>query len=112
MCQTLAGLDPSATRDLHALVDLLDKVAPTPGVVTRLKQVDPPSKVRASWVRFRFEEIEGVRGSLVDEDLAPLNLLYSSDVLENRFILGDQAVEMARSNESVPGGQVVPSGGF
>lgn len=88
ICQGPAGYDGSAGRDLSALLTLGDQLATVAGLMSRLSRLDPGRRDRTSWIQVRFETVDGVWAAVVDEDLFPLALPYSSDIVESRDILG------------------------
>lgn len=95
ICHTQDGPCSSSACDLTALLDLLDQVAPVAGLVARLAKESPHDRFRRSWVRARFESVDGTWSAVVDEDLAPLTLPYSRDIIEGRALLDDDPIEPA-----------------
>eukprot|EP00170_Pyropia_yezoensis_P004661 contig_18973_g4674 len=108
ICQGPGGVDEAAVRDLDALLALTDQVVSVAGLRARLLASGKRRKDRGSFVRVRLESRDGVWAALVDEDLAPLDLPYSPDVLEGCEILGTQDENADQSDEVVPTG---PFGG-
>lgn len=107
ICQGPGGVDEAAVRDLDDLLTLSAQVVSVAGLRARLLGSGKRRKDRGSFVRARFESRDGVWAVLVDEDLAPLDLPYSSDVLEGREFLGVQDENADQSDGVVPAG---PSG--
>lgn len=87
ICQNRDGPVAAAARDLKALLDLLDQVTPVAGLEARLLHERGPDRTRSTWIKVSFESVDGVWSAVVHEDLTPLALPYSSDVLESRAML-------------------------
>lgn len=102
ICQGPAGYDGSAGRDLSALLTLGDQLATVAGLMSRLSRLDPGRRDRTSWIQVRFETVDGVWAAVVDEDLFPLALPYSSDIVESRDILGVPGADLDPEAERGP----------
>ena len=103
ICKGPGGVDEGAARDLKALMVLSDRVVGAPGLRSRLGQAASNRKDRASYVLVRFETRDGTWAALVDEDLAPLDLPYSTDILDAREFVGPKDGNVGQSDEIVPG---------
>jgi len=95
ICHGPTGSDERAAEELGALSALLDKFPVGPTSTHRLGRVASEWRDRSSWLSVIMTSDGSVIEAKVDEDLLPLHLPYSADVLEGRV------VDPALTNERV-----------
>ncbi|GAB0498582.1 hypothetical protein MMPV_009928 [Pyropia vietnamensis] len=103
--------DDEVEGKLLALLRLLDELPHTPAFVERLTNRAPSRRDRAGWVSVILEVGREGSRALVDEDLAPYELPYSTAVTEARLAVPNPwgaAVARRRHLVRFPGGGDVP----
>ncbi|GAB0497416.1 hypothetical protein MMPV_008749 [Pyropia vietnamensis] len=83
-CRGPDGLDEVAERELRALLNLLDTLNEEPGLHHRLAQLAGSERERAGWVRVGLVTEGDKTEARVAEDLSPLEIPYTEDVLRHR----------------------------
>ncbi|GAB0494585.1 hypothetical protein MMPV_005879 [Pyropia vietnamensis] len=78
------GVDAVAERELRALLDLLDVLNVEPGLRQRMVQLAGSERERAGWVRVALSTEGDKTEARVAEDLDPLDVPYTDDVLHHR----------------------------
>jgi len=109
ICHGPTGSDERAAEELGALLALLDKLPVGPTLTHRLGLVASERRDRSSWLSVIMTSDGSVLEAKVDEDLLPLHLPYSEDVLEGRALVAEatewgQAVRSSRPTDSGPSG--------
>ncbi|OSX77721.1 hypothetical protein BU14_0136s0018 [Porphyra umbilicalis] len=84
ICQGPDGDEFIASCQLTAMLTLSESLSRNQGFSERLARVDPVRRDRSSWVYVRVDRLEDAWVAQVDEDLAPWDLPYSTDVLDGR----------------------------
>jgi len=88
ICQGPDGDEFIASCQLTAMLTLSESLSRNQGFSERLARVDPVRRDRSSWVYVRVDRLEDAWVAQVDEDLAPWDLPYSTDVLDGRELQG------------------------
>ncbi|GAB0497147.1 hypothetical protein MMPV_008470 [Pyropia vietnamensis] len=83
-CRGPDGLDEAAERELRALLNLLDTLNEEPGLQHRMAQLAGSERERAGWVRVGMVTEGDKTEARVAEDLSPLEVPYTDDVLRYR----------------------------
>jgi len=109
ICQGPEGADDRAVEELGALLALLDILPVGPTLTHRLGRASSERRDRSSWVSVVVTTDGSVTEAKVDEDLHPLVLPYSADILERRVLAQeatgwDQAVVSSRPPDRGPSG--------
>jgi len=119
ICHGPTGSDERSAEELGALLALLDKLPVGPTLTHRLGLVASERRDRSSWLSVVMTSDGSMLEAKVDEDLLPLHLSYSADVLEGRALAAEetewgQAVRSSRPTDSGPSGidqagSIIPS---
>ena len=81
ICHGPTGSDERAAEELGALLALLDKLPVGPTLTHRLGLVASERRDRSSWLSVIMTSDGSVLEAKVEEDLLPLHLPYSADVV-------------------------------